>query len=1346
MKKLSLLFFICWAAGLSAQHTQWLKTIPSVTPSAPHWAQLMYQPDPDVRAVDSAYSAYYRQHPFEKNTHTQNYKHWRPKVEPFLKPDGRIAYPGPKAIRQQEKQYQSLLAEQPAHSRQPGPWVNLGPFETYNTGEGQFEVSWQANVYTLDQADTDPAVLYCGTESGGVFKSTDSGQHWAHVSANTMMNNVRIVRVDPNNADIVYAGDWNRLYRSSDGGQNWEIILDAADQPSDGLGTNAIAISPADGQRLILAGERGLWYSEDGGASWDYQFSNRVYDIEFRPGNPQVLYLVRGHATEARCEFLKSVDGGQSWAVKTEGWYNPDPSSGNLSDGGAKIAVSPLNPNLVVAGLIGNSKAGDDGYLGTWKSQDGGESWALLGPHVGGPYEYSGGPATHKNIMINEGGGGPYQGFYDYVLAISPFDADIIYTGGVSLYKSTDGGTTFNVIGGYQGNTWIHPDMQEITVGPDGIWLGTDGGIDFTSDEFATVESRKYGLTASEFWGFGSSWNEDLLVGGRYHNGNTAIRPEYENGQSLRLGGAEAPTGYVQPGGRGLAYFSDISTQLAPTSLDGAVQQFPPLSLYPSETYFATHSSELEFGSYCYNHIYIGRENQLWKSTDGGRSFELLAELGQPGQPVLQFEICRDNPQVMYVYQRTSFFGAVLWKTTDGGANWSQLDFPQGVSSMRAGGLAVNPENEQEIWAYFSHQANDGSKVFRSLDGGQSWENRTTADLDGHRIHAMLYQAGTDGVVYIGTDKAVFYRTKEQSWQLYNQGLPMRTNANLFRPFYKESRLRLGTYSNGAWEAPLVQPSRPIAQPTVDKLSAGCERDTFYFDDYSVLAHEGASWSWEFNPAPAYVSDLSARNPKVVFGTEGAYEASLTITDGQGLSSSNSIPVPIEVAGCRVDTIPGFAMQLQNSGDYATADGLPVSGNEMTITAWIRPEGVQPEYTGIAMTGGGPAAGFNFRPNMELGYHWPGGAWWWSSGLTVPQDTWSYVAMAVRPDGITLYLNEEQATHAFSPEEIDLSVTSLFMGSYRGWQSRNFRGLIDEVKIYSRALSTEEIRLQRHLTAVPALAEGLAAYFQFNEMQGAVLNKAGVQHAALNGNAGRTLSLAPVGSGVSAQRTLETATAHNYPDIASLSFDAGQQASGDLVISRLNVPPSVLPNAETVPQNGYYIMNYYGDDTWPDELASFRLTSVSLPGAAGQQPEKYVLLQRPVAAETESWQSITVAEEAESNGAAGSLSFNTSGSSFPPDGQLIAEQGELVATQQRLLPERFIVYPNPLQAGQAFHILSERGEAFSFSLYDAAGKQIQRESFRGSGLLDSSTWPAGIYQYQIETDDYWQQGQLIIVR
>ena len=162
----------------------------------------------------------------------------------------------------------------------------------------------------------------------------------------------------------------------------------------------------------------------------------------------------------------------------------------------------------------------------------------------------------------------------------------------------------------------------------------------------------------------------------------------------------------------------------------------------------------------------------------------------------------------------------------------------------------------------------------------------------------------------------------------------------------------------------------------------------------------------------------------------------------------------------------------------------------------------------------GAGGGFNFRQNNELG-HWPGGAWWWSSGLTVPADQWSHVAMTVAPDGVRVYLDGVEAHHAFSAEPGVQDVQ--FLGSYRGWGSRNMTGALDEVKIWNRTLTREEIREQRHLTLPQSVVEAdpdLVAYYQFNEDTHFLVNKRGNHNTAPSVAARPWRVPRPVGSGV----------------------------------------------------------------------------------------------------------------------------------------------------------------------------------------------------------------------------------------
>lgn len=138
----------------------------------------------------------------------------------------------------------------------------------------------------------------------------------------------------------------------------------------------------------------------------------------------------------------------------------------------------------------------------------------------------------------------------------------------------------------------------------------------------------------------------------------------------------------------------------------------------------------------------------------------------------------------------------------------------------------------------------------------------------------------------------------------------------------------------------------------------------------------------------------------------------------------------------------------------------------MTVTAWIKPDGIQPDYSPIFMLDGPVAAGFNFLPGSNhLGYHWPGGQRRWDSGLTAPAGEWSHVAMVVEPSGMTLYVNGRG-----SKQTLSLDTVNFDSGSRRQLQrlgGRFVKGSLEEVCIYDKSLTQNEIRELMHLTKAP---------------------------------------------------------------------------------------------------------------------------------------------------------------------------------------------------------------------------------------------------------------------------------------
>lgn len=868
-----------WAAF--AQHMR--KPSAAEIRTLPEWAQAMYAESPNVFVVDSLYRAHFAVHPFQKSYHTQYYKRWRKAIAQHIDARGYVVMPTLQELQQSDALYRQQRAAKGSGTETNPTWTPVGPYQTYN--DATTPANEQTNVYSIDQCAGAPQVLYCGTEPGEVYKSTDSAATWTCVSLNDDFNGgVSAIEVSPAQPDIVFAGGSLNVKRSVDGGVTWNTVLTAS-----GLWVNEILINPANPQIIMVAAEAGLYRSTDGGTTFTQLYTQRCFDLKLKPGNNNTVYLVKDNPALEICQFFISTDRGATWTLQTTGWYQS--SDPDRSNGGARIGVTPADTNRVYAYLIGESKANDFGFIGVYMSTTGGTTWTLPNGPPGGPYT-----ATHPNLAIGFPAWTYHQGFYNCGIAVSPTDPDKILVGGLNLWRSNDGAQTYTPVAGYVGgNLSMHVDMQDLRSVGNATWVTTDGGIYASTDFFANNATPvNAGIRGADYWGFGSGWNRDILVGGLYHNGNLAYHENYGLGNFLSLGGGEAPTGYVNPGNNRKTYYSDIGGVVVPNSLGGAIGTFS-IGLSPNESYFSAESSEMEFDPRCYNTVYLGNENKLWKSTDGGGSYTLVKAFGSNANNQVKYiEIARSHPQVMYVSQQFQSGGpGTLWKTTDGGANWAAVALPPGNSRRML--ISVDMTDHNTLWLAYPDGSN-GSKVFRSTNGGLAWTNLTTAVLNNEYANALVAIPHTNGGVYFCSQRTVFYRNNALTdWQIIADDLPAYFNANIARPFYRDGKIRIASYGKGIWESMLYdQPAQPVAQIMVDQLqqTAICEVDSFRFEDYSVLNHSNATWQWSF-PGGVPASS-TVRNPVVYYANPGTYQAVLTVTDGNNQTDSDTLTVTVQ--------------------------------------------------------------------------------------------------------------------------------------------------------------------------------------------------------------------------------------------------------------------------------------------------------------------------------------------------------------------------------------------------------------------------------------------------------------------
>jgi photosystem II stability/assembly factor-like uncharacterized protein len=885
-----------FATSAIAQHH--LKPIRPNDAAMPAWAQLMYAADPDANAVSAAYEAFYAEHPFEKTVHTQYYKFWMNAVRSKVGEDGHVY----DLLPTERKAVEKRIHQQQGEAKGGGGWTYVGPDVHYDEGGSGDKVCKHSNVYTIDRSQSDPNVLFCGTESGGVYRSLDQAQSWQHVSQDHLVGAVSAIRIHPTDPNTVLFSAENELWRSTDGGDTWVVIGAPAFQALN-ISAWEIAFDPSDPNTLLAACNQGLFRSTDSGDTWSEVLPNECMTIAYKPNDPATVYTIQFEPSLNISRFYKSTDSGLSWTLYDTGWFTPPAGETGLYQiEGGRLAVTAADPDRIYAVLVGYQQAGasitTNGWIGTWVSSDGGATWTHPHNQVGTPYT-----TAHPNLMNFQGDDGDYtQIHYNTCIIASQIDPDRVLIGGLNLWRSNDGCATYQAVGGYIGPVArTHPDMQELRVYPDGnggeeVWIGCDGGVYLSTDLVASHESRCNGLRAINLWGFDQGWNDDVLVGGRYHNGNMGYHEDYPANEYFALGGGEAATGYVNYSDERKTYFSDIGGKVLPADFLTDPPSFG-MQDSPNESYGFCSSSRIAFDHRYFNVAWMGRDNVLYRSTNGGTSFAPFHAFGtNAANRVLWLEQSFADPNVIVVHQVQGNTSR-LWRTTDDGLTWTQLTLP---STSRNIFFSLGGTNAGDIWLGYTNRPN-GQKIYKSADGGATWQNLTTSMLDGAEIWGVAHQFGTDGGVYVALKNGrILYRNTTMSdWDEFSSGLPVSTEPIRIVPFYKGGKIRLATWNLGVWEQDLYEPSSLIADFAAAFGTFVCPGDSMHFVDHSVCS-ANATYQWSFPGATPATSTL--KYPTVVYAASGTYDVTMTITDNGNtrsvtkqayISSTPSGPVPL---------------------------------------------------------------------------------------------------------------------------------------------------------------------------------------------------------------------------------------------------------------------------------------------------------------------------------------------------------------------------------------------------------------------------------------------------------------------
>jgi photosystem II stability/assembly factor-like uncharacterized protein len=908
----------------------------------------------------------------------------------------------------------------------------------------------------------------------------------------------------------------------------------------------------------------------------------------------------------------------------------------------AEIAVTAANPEKIYA-LMSGSAYGGTGLFGFYESTNSGTTWThkCCGSGPGGSASASNPNILGYSSSGTENGG---QYYYDLALDADPNNANKVHIAGINPWISLNAGTTFSNVGHWSnpaGVGYVHADVHNIKIYGNEVWTMSDGGIFMSQDSGkVTFNRRQFGISGTDFWGFGMGHKDgDVMLGGTYHNSHLMKNNNvYINGWVSYTGSADGTRGFVNPGKDKVVYN------------DGGKDLLPALrTINPTSSSFAYRPntdpvSKIIWDPRSYNCLYSGKDSLLWYSATDGGSWNMVHNFAP--YFVGDIEIAWDNPNIMWVtgVDPDGFYDPKkIWKSIDKGLTWVDVT-PSSTTLGYNADMWYNitiGDNNQHVWMNVYHRygwnSGNNNKIFYSSNGGTSWTNITSSVLNDQNIEDVTYQRGSNGGIYVGTNKSVYYRDHTLgSFVTFATGLPLSIGTTRLPIWYKEGKIRLAS-NQSVWESPLYKVAPPIAQPMVDKLSTECARDTFFFGDYSAQYKKDASYLWQITPAPEYISSAAIDRPRVVFGTAGLYTISLTVTDSVGTSTKELAGgISVLNTGCALDTIPGKNMLASSNGQYAFQDkAMNISTNSMTLSAWIKPSVTPTDISGLVFCRGTNtlATGMHLTSSNELRYHWLDGQYGYSSGLTVPTNEWSHVALVVTPTQAKLYLNGKEAINTSSHSVANI-LHPFYIGVDPTSSNRTFKGRVDEVCIYNRALSKTEIRELMHLTKNPVLDASLKAYYQFNVDNIAKdYDKVGNNHLTLTSGTTKVPSTAPVGKGLSQTIAITNGGLKNFntPGVKMyFKSTSSTYPAGDVVVSRINQLPDAYPVGGILPK-AYWAINNYGTNqtfTVLDSVTFVNSGNIS----AGCTPIMYEMHRRVFNGEGATWGSIQdVAERFDPN-------------------------------------------------------------------------------------------------------------------
>lgn len=854
----------------------------SLVANAQEYVRLMEQQDANFYDIQDAFNAHWDGKTYEKGKGWKQFKRWEWFMEPRVYPTGKL--PNPALVYNEYTKFKNKYTSKKQNNKTAN-WTPLGPTNWNSIG-------WNPGIGRINAITVDPnnsSIIYVGTPAGGCWKSINGGNTWTPLSDDLSSLGVSGIAIDPTNSNNIYIatgdGDGNDTYsigvlKSTDGGVTWnQTGLTWATTQARVM--RKIIINPNDPNIIFVATSHGLFRTTDGGSNWMSVLSGTIRDVEFNPANPNTVFACTA------TNFFKSTAGGglNTYTGIINGLASPS------AIGRMAIGVTPADTNYVYV-LV--SDVNTSGFLGLYRSTNAGNNFSLMtnSPNVFG-----------YNTNGNDSGG---QSWYDMALAVSPVNENIVFTGGINVWRSVNGGITLNALSQWNWPTgsfeYVHADIHTLDFYGNTLFCGSDGGIFKSINNGNSFSDLTPGIQHSQFYRLGNSvTNSGIIMGGTQDNGSFMLK----NGNWTHVTGGDGMECVVDYSNSNIMYSTSQYGNVY-KSTDGGNSFNGITGSIGSQGAWVTPYTLDPVNP---NTIYLGYE-EVWKSTNGGGSWNTISSFG--GADLKSLVVAPSNNNVIFAATDN-----IIRKTTNGGSNWT--DITGTLPNLAITYIAVHNTNPDTLWVSLSGYTS-GDKVYKSEDGGSSWIN-VSGNLPNMPINCITYEYGSNNGLYVGTDLGIYYKNDDLAqWQMFMDGLP-NVIVNELEIHYGSGKIRAATFGRGIWESDLFTTAPPTAQfYSPDTLI--CPNNCSKF--HNTTPNLGLQWQWYFpGGTPSTSTDL---NPIVCYPSTGNYDVSLVAYNPLG-SDSLYKAAYIDVQN------PANGISLPLSENFESIAGVP--------TGWyvVNPDG-----------------------------------------------------------------------------------------------------------------------------------------------------------------------------------------------------------------------------------------------------------------------------------------------------------------------------------------------------------------------------------------------------------------------